>query len=46
MNNVTREYFTRMATIESGQTSADIRAILATPPDGAAYRPVVAECAL
>jgi acetylornithine deacetylase/succinyl-diaminopimelate desuccinylase-like protein len=36
LNNVTREYFTRMATIESGQTSADIRAILATPPDGAA----------
>jgi acetylornithine deacetylase/succinyl-diaminopimelate desuccinylase-like protein len=36
LNNVTREYFTRMATIEKGQASTDIRAILATPPDGAA----------
>jgi acetylornithine deacetylase/succinyl-diaminopimelate desuccinylase-like protein len=36
LNNVTREYFSRMATIEKGQTAADFRAILATPPDQAA----------
>ena len=36
LNNVTREYFTQMAGIESGQEAADFRAILATPPDPAA----------
>jgi acetylornithine deacetylase/succinyl-diaminopimelate desuccinylase-like protein len=36
LNTVTREYFTQMAAIESGQTAADLRAILATPPDPAA----------
>ena len=36
LNNVTREYFTQMANIESGQEAADMRAILATPPDAAA----------
>ena len=36
LNNVTREYFSRMADIETGQTAADFRAILATPPDPAA----------
>jgi acetylornithine deacetylase/succinyl-diaminopimelate desuccinylase-like protein len=33
LNPVTREYFAQMAKIESGQTAADMRAILATPPD-------------
>ncbi len=33
LNNVTREYFTQMAGIESGAVAADIRAILAVPPD-------------
>jgi acetylornithine deacetylase/succinyl-diaminopimelate desuccinylase-like protein len=33
LNPVTREYFTQMAKIETGQTAADMRAILATPPD-------------
>jgi acetylornithine deacetylase/succinyl-diaminopimelate desuccinylase-like protein len=33
LNPVTREYFSQMAKIESGQKAADIRAILATPPD-------------
>jgi acetylornithine deacetylase/succinyl-diaminopimelate desuccinylase-like protein len=33
MNAVTRTYFTRLAGQETGQTAADIRAILATPPD-------------
>ena len=33
LNTVTREYFTQMAKIETGQTAADMRAILATPPD-------------
>ncbi len=36
MNAVTRTYFTSLAGQESGQTAADIRAILATPPDIAA----------
>src|SRR5271163_2934767 len=36
LNAVTREYFAQMATIESGQVAADMRAILATPPDAAA----------
>jgi len=33
LNAVTREYFGQMAKIESGQVAADMRAILATPPD-------------
>jgi acetylornithine deacetylase/succinyl-diaminopimelate desuccinylase-like protein len=36
LNDVTREYFTQMATTQTGQTAADMRAILATPPDQAA----------
>jgi acetylornithine deacetylase/succinyl-diaminopimelate desuccinylase-like protein len=36
LNIVTREYFTQMATTQTGQTAADMRAILATPPDDAA----------
>ena len=36
LNAVTREYFTQMAKIETGQTAADMRAILATPPDAEA----------
>ena len=38
LNTVTREYFSQMAQIETGQTSADMRAILATPPDPAAIQ--------
>jgi len=33
LNNVTRAYFTRMATIVGGATGADMRAIVPTPPD-------------
>jgi acetylornithine deacetylase/succinyl-diaminopimelate desuccinylase-like protein len=33
LNTVTREYFTQMAKIETGQAAADMRAILTTPPD-------------
>ena len=33
LNAVTREYFAQLAKIESGQTAADMRAILAMPPD-------------
>jgi acetylornithine deacetylase/succinyl-diaminopimelate desuccinylase-like protein len=36
LNPVTREYFAQMAKIETGQTAADLRAILATPPDAQA----------
>jgi acetylornithine deacetylase/succinyl-diaminopimelate desuccinylase-like protein len=36
LNAVTREYFTQMAGIESGQIGADMRAILQTPPDAEA----------
>jgi acetylornithine deacetylase/succinyl-diaminopimelate desuccinylase-like protein len=36
MNGVTRTYFTNLAEQETGQTAADMRAILATPPDLAA----------
>ncbi len=36
MNPVTRTYFENLAKVETGQTAADIRAILATPPDMAA----------
>ena len=33
LNNVSRPYFERLATLSSGQRQADIRGILATPPD-------------
>jgi len=33
LNAVTREYFAQMAKIETGQTAADLRAILGEPPD-------------
>jgi len=36
LNAVTREYFAAMAKSETGQTAADMRAILASPPDAAA----------
>ncbi len=36
LNDVTRSYFTRMATLETGQHAADMRAILNQPPDAAA----------
>jgi len=36
LNAVTREYYRRRADLESGQRSADMRAILRDPPDGQA----------
>jgi len=36
LNEVTRAYFERRASLEKGQTAADMRAILGTPPDTAA----------
>ncbi len=33
LNSVTRAYFQRMASIASGTTAADMRAVVATPPD-------------
>jgi acetylornithine deacetylase/succinyl-diaminopimelate desuccinylase-like protein len=33
LNGVTRAYFTKLADQETGQTAADIKAMLATPPD-------------
>src|SRR5208282_1726571 len=33
LNDVTRAYFERMATVETGQMAADMRAILHNPPD-------------
>jgi acetylornithine deacetylase/succinyl-diaminopimelate desuccinylase-like protein len=36
LNDVTRAYVTEMAKIETGEKAADLRAILATPPDSAA----------
>jgi acetylornithine deacetylase/succinyl-diaminopimelate desuccinylase-like protein len=33
LNNVTRAYYERMAKIETGQRAADMKALLATPPD-------------
>jgi acetylornithine deacetylase/succinyl-diaminopimelate desuccinylase-like protein len=38
LNAVTRTYFQRMATIETGQTAANMRAILKSPPEQAAIR--------
>jgi acetylornithine deacetylase/succinyl-diaminopimelate desuccinylase-like protein len=36
LNAVTREYFAQMAKLETGERAADLRAILATPPDAKA----------
>jgi acetylornithine deacetylase/succinyl-diaminopimelate desuccinylase-like protein len=36
LNDITRGYFTRTAAISSGSTAADMRAIVATPPDASA----------
>jgi acetylornithine deacetylase/succinyl-diaminopimelate desuccinylase-like protein len=36
LNAITRAYFDKMSTIEQGQLAADEKAILQTPPDGAA----------
>jgi acetylornithine deacetylase/succinyl-diaminopimelate desuccinylase-like protein len=36
LNAVTREYFAQMVKIETGQTAADVRAILGKPPDAKA----------
>ena len=38
LNAVTRTYFQRMATVETGQTAADMRAIVKNPPEQAAIR--------
>jgi len=43
MNEVTRTYFTSLARQETGQTAADIKAILASPPDLAAAARLSAE---
>jgi acetylornithine deacetylase/succinyl-diaminopimelate desuccinylase-like protein len=36
LNPVTRAYFERMSTLESGQTSADMKGVLQSPPDAGA----------
>ena len=36
LNPITRTYFERRAALESGQTAADMKAILRTPPDAEA----------
>ena len=38
LNAVTREYFGQMAATETGQNAADLRAVLASPPDPAAIQ--------
>lgn len=43
LNEVTRTYFKNLAERETGQTAADMRAILATPPDLAAAARLSAE---
>jgi acetylornithine deacetylase/succinyl-diaminopimelate desuccinylase-like protein len=43
LNEVTRTYFTNLAKGETGETAADMRAILATPPDMAAAARLSAE---
>jgi acetylornithine deacetylase/succinyl-diaminopimelate desuccinylase-like protein len=43
LNEVTRTYFKNLAAQEKGQTAADMRAILATPPDSAAAARLSAE---
>jgi acetylornithine deacetylase/succinyl-diaminopimelate desuccinylase-like protein len=41
LNDTTRAFFARMATIETGQVAADMKAILATPPDADALARIV-----
>jgi acetylornithine deacetylase/succinyl-diaminopimelate desuccinylase-like protein len=36
LNAITRAYFEKLSTLETGQSAADIKAMLATPPDTAA----------
>jgi len=36
LNNVTRAYYERMSKVETGQRAADMKAVLANPPDPAA----------
>ncbi len=43
LNAITRAYFTKLATIEHGETAADMRAMLATPPNPAAIARVSKE---
>jgi acetylornithine deacetylase/succinyl-diaminopimelate desuccinylase-like protein len=43
LNNVTRAYFERMSTIETGEKSADLKAILETPPNKEAIARLSAE---
>jgi acetylornithine deacetylase/succinyl-diaminopimelate desuccinylase-like protein len=43
LNPVTRAYFERMSTIETGQKAADLKAMLQTPPDKAAIARLSAE---
>ena len=43
LNEVTRTYFKNLAAQETGQTAADIQAILAAPPDAAAAARLSAE---
>jgi len=43
LNEVTRTYFTHLAVQETGQTAADLQAILATPPDPGAEARLSAE---
>jgi acetylornithine deacetylase/succinyl-diaminopimelate desuccinylase-like protein len=43
LNEVTRTYFKNLAAQETGQTAADLRAILATPPDLSAAARLSAE---
>jgi acetylornithine deacetylase/succinyl-diaminopimelate desuccinylase-like protein len=43
LNPVTRVYFERRAQLESGQTAADMKAILQTPPDPAALNRLAAD---
>jgi acetylornithine deacetylase/succinyl-diaminopimelate desuccinylase-like protein len=43
LNEVTRTYFTNLAANEKGETAADMRAILAAPPDAAAAARLSAE---
>ncbi len=38
LNAITRAYFQKMSTLESGQTGSDMKAILATPPDKTAIK--------
>jgi acetylornithine deacetylase/succinyl-diaminopimelate desuccinylase-like protein len=43
LNDVTRTYFANLAAQETGETAADMRAILASPPDGSAAARLSAE---